>query len=195
VLSKVFQPIEKHPDVSEAARSGEPTLVDPTPVSASDVIQEATRSASAAAGGDNHTVSVETVGQGTPPPDEAAPRSDSPAAAATDSAAPATTAPADSNELKPNVGGDTGELTPNVPADPNELKPNVPNDNAQPLTPPQQVNQIQPGTDNQQTTSSSKTTGTTSDTAAASADDSASDADTASSKKKKKKGIHKLVPF
>jgi len=183
VLSKVFEPFEKHPNVAPAAKSGEPTLVDPTPVSASDVIQEAARAAAppAVGGPETHTVSVETVGQGAPPPGEAAPRSDATPAA---SGSPATqaAAPPDANELQPNVPPDAGELKPNVP------------DDAQALPPPQQVNEIQPGA-NQQSTASAPASGTAPATASSSQDEPASDADMSSSKKKKKKGIHKIVPF
>jgi len=184
-LSKVLEPFEKHPSITAAAKTGEPTLVDPTPVSASDVIQEANRAAAppAIGGSETHTVSVETVGQGTPPPSEAAPRSDATAPLTNESPAQATAAP-DANELKPNV-----------PPGANELKPNVPDDSAQVLPPPQQVNEIQQGGASQQSTASAPASGTTPATASSSADEPASDADMSSSKKKKKKGIHKIVPF
>ncbi|MBV8477914.1 MAG: outer membrane protein assembly factor BamD, partial [Acidobacteria bacterium] len=68
----------RHPDVAEATKVGAPTLVDPKPVSATDVVQAANRALISGAGrpGENK-VSVETVKQGTPPPNEPAPRSDS----------------------------------------------------------------------------------------------------------------------
>jgi outer membrane protein assembly factor BamD len=187
-LSKVFQPFEKHPNTAAAAKSGEPTLVNPTPMSASDVIQEASRAAAppAVGGAESHTVSVETVGQGAPPPGEVAPRSD--ATAPTNSGSPvagtANATPPDANELRPNVASDAGEL-----------KPNVPEDNGQALPPPQQVNQIQPSAASQQPAASGQSNGTAPATASSSGDEPASDADMASSKKKKKKGIHKIVPF
>jgi len=136
-LSKVMKTFAKHPNTSEATKVGEPTLVDPTPMSASQVVQQATRAAMGG-GGDSHSVSVETVKSGTPGPDQPAPRSDSPAAAdavavdttgTPDTAASPATAQPNPNELKPNSG----------PADPNELKPNVSEDNSQALPPPQQV--------------------------------------------------------
>jgi len=186
-LSKVFQPFEKHPNVAAAAKSGEPTLVDPTPVSASDVIQQANRAAGvpAVGGTESHTVSVETVGHGAPPPGEAAPRSDAtvPTGSGSPVAGTAAAAPPDADELKPNVASDAGEL-----------KPNVPDDSGQALPPPQQVNEIQPG-GNQHPAASGQANGTVPATASSSSDEPASDADMASSKKKKKKGIHKIVPF
>src|SRR6202142_3276523 len=42
-VSKVMGSFQKHPDVAQAARVGEPTLVDPEVVSATAVVQEATR--------------------------------------------------------------------------------------------------------------------------------------------------------
>ena len=63
------------------------------------------------------SVAIETVGKGAPGPDQAAPRSDTPAPETAATPADNPTAPAaDPNELKPNVA-----------ADPNELKPNVDN--------------------------------------------------------------------
>jgi outer membrane protein assembly factor BamD len=181
-LSKLLREFEKRPDVASSAHSGEPTLVDPKPVSASDVLQQATKAVFAPAGGS--TVSVETGGTGTPPSDQPVPRSD-----ATPPPAPAKGAasdnPAGPNELKPNVS----------PPDANELKPNVPADSgqAQALPPPQQVNEIQTPTASGQTSASPNAQNPD----AVSSGNQQGDADTpeASSKRKKKKGIHKLVPF
>jgi outer membrane protein assembly factor BamD len=188
-LSKVMRTFAKHPDVAEAAKVGEPTLVDPTPMSAGSVAQPVAPKTSGAFGGDK-SVSIETV-NGAPAANEAAPRSDAPpatppaadAAATTDAAASPAPAPADANELKPNVG----------PADANELKPNVPADASPALPPPQQVNEIQTGANSSgAATNAGASNGSTSST---SDQDSADDASVASSKHKKKKGIHKIVPF
>jgi len=205
-LSKVMKSFAKHPNVAEATKVGEPTLVDPTPMSASQVVQQATRVAMGNVGGSD-SVSVETVKSGTPGPDQPAPRSDTPvpadAAAADNSAAannssPPAPAQPDTNELKPNTG----------PADPNELKPNVSEDSGQALPPPQQVNEIQSGVATRPasggTTAAGSATGTapastgkSGDSSASSATDQSDDTDAtvASSKHKKKKGIHKVVPF
>ena len=199
-LSKVMKTFAKHPNTSEATKVGEPTLVDPTPMSASQVVQQATRAAMGG-GGDSHSVSVETVKSGTPGPDQPAPRSDSPAAAdaavavdatgTPDTAASPPAAHPNPNELKPNSG----------PADPNELKPNVSEDNGQALPPPQQVNEIQSGAAAQPPINGTSATTTanqkSADSSASSSTDKSDDADSseASSKHKKKKGIHKIVPF
>jgi hypothetical protein len=195
-FSKVMKSFAKHPDVADATKVGEPTLVDPTPMSATQVMQAATRAA-IGTGTDSHSVSIETVKGGPPGADQPAPRSDTPVPAdaaasnpaAADASAPAATQP-DPNELKPNAG----------PADPNELKPNVSDDNAQALPPPQQVNEIQSGVASPSagggttaaTASDPKSTGSS----ASSSTDQADDSDTtASSKHKKKKGIHKILPL
>jgi outer membrane protein assembly factor BamD len=132
VLTKVTHTFAKHPDVSGAPTKGEPTLVDQQPMSATEVVQEAGRAATGDNGKDSHTLSVETTGGGAPAENEAAPRSDAPP---TDvpavAAAPPEPEPA-TNEIKPDT---------NAPADPNELKPNVAAD-TQAAPPPQQVNEM-----------------------------------------------------
>jgi len=195
-ISKIMRSFEKHPSVAQATKVGEPTLVDPTPVSASQVVQQATRAALGAGGESNNSVSIETVG-GAPGPSQPAPRSDTPApadaAASADSSAAADTSapPAASNDLTPSTG----------PADPNELKPNVTEDNGQALPPPQQVNEIQGGAASAPANSASSAastgdtkSGDTSASSSAQANDD-TDATVASSKPKKKKGIHKIIPF
>ncbi|MFZ0803128.1 MAG: outer membrane protein assembly factor BamD, partial [Terriglobales bacterium] len=78
-LSKVMRAFAKHPNVAEAAKVGEPTLVDPTPMSASAVSQPTPRTASGGLG-DDKSVSIETV-SGAPAANENTPRSDAPPAA------------------------------------------------------------------------------------------------------------------
>src|SRR4029077_69147 len=78
-LSKVMGTFEKHPSVAEATKVGEPTLVDPPSMSATQVMQAATRAAmGTGATSASHSVSIETV-KGAPGPDQPAPRSDTPA--------------------------------------------------------------------------------------------------------------------
>jgi outer membrane protein assembly factor BamD len=190
MFGKLMRNFQKHPDVAQATKVGEPTLVDPPPISATEVVQQATRALAGPGAPSNNTVSVETVGKGAPPPDQAAPRSDAPVPE-NSATAPDTTAPpaADANELKPNV-----------PADPNELKPNVPSDGSQALPPPQQVNEIRPGAENQGANGNSgqaaSSDGKTGD-AASSSSQKKEDDDTvvSSSKRKKKKGLRKIIPF
>src|SRR5437762_5939655 len=187
MFGKVMRNFQKHPDVAQATKVGDPTLVDPQMVSATEVVQKATRAMMGTpAPSDNNAVSVEAVGKGAPPPDQAAPRSDTqnPATSVDNSAAPAPAA-ADPNELKPNAA-----------PDPNELKPNVGDENGQALPPPQQVNELAPGTANPAMPDPAKPGDAKTDDAASSSSQQAAD-DTAvsSSKHKKKKGLRKIVPF
>ena len=113
MLSKGLGNFEKFPDVSRASRVGEPTMVDPEPVTATGVVKELTNSL----GGGNSKLKVETL-NGAVPPNQEAPRSDATAAAAV----PAAAAPAAAAQLKPSVA-DPNELKPNVEPDPNALPP------------------------------------------------------------------------
>jgi len=184
MFGKVIRNFQKHPDVAQATKVGDPTLVDPQMVSATEVVQKAAnamRGTSTPA--DNNAVSIETVGKGAPPANQAAPRSDT--------ANPER--PVD-NSAAPPPAPDPNELKPNVAPDPNELKPNVADESGQALPPPQQVNELAPGA-NQAIPDAAKTgDGKTSDTAS-SANEPADDAAVSSSKRKKKKGLRKIVPF
>jgi outer membrane protein assembly factor BamD len=169
-MSSMMGNLEKHPDVSRTSHVGEPTMVDPVPVTATDVVKKV---ASSMGGGDNK-VGVVTV-SGTAAPGEATPRSDAPAVA--ESAAGIV--PADS-AVAPTPAATTADLKAGA-ADPNELKPNVdPDPNA--LPPLQQSNQL----DNN---------GGTPAIAASAPAKTEEMADISSSKKKKKKGLGKLNPF
>ncbi len=194
MMTKVLRNFSKHPDVAQASRVGEPTMVDPEPVSARDVMQSANKSMMGTP--DNDKVSVETVGNGAPPENGTAPRSDAPGASAMDPGAAAPEGSADPNAAPAAAPAaaqpDSNELTPNVAADPNELKPNVPAENGQALPPPAQVNEIQAGGDAAATTAgdASKT-----DASAPPDQQAATDQEISSSKHKKKKGLKKVVPF
>jgi outer membrane protein assembly factor BamD len=182
-VSKVMGSFQKHPDVAQAARVGEPTLVDPEVVSATAVVQEATRAMMGTpAPGEKGSVAIETLGTGGPPKaDQPAPRSDTPAPETAVTPADNPAAPAeDPNELKPNAAA----------ADPNELKPNVDNA-AQPAALPTQVNEIAPGANGQ----AANTAGQTADGGSATANDKEVEDAMSSSKHKKKKGLRKVVPF
>jgi hypothetical protein len=166
LMAKGLGTFQKGPDVSKAARVGDPTMVDPEPTTATNVI----RGLSQAASGGGGKMSA-TVVDGKITPNQEAPRSDTPAASA-DTAAPAPEQPAGTaaaaNELKPNVP-DANELTPNVEAaDPSALPPL------------QQSNQLEGGTPTASASSASKNEDL---------------ADISSSQKKKKKGLKKLNPF
>src|SRR5579884_1347071 len=70
MLSRMMSAFERHPDTASAAKLGDPTLTDPTPVSASEIVQRAGRVAMGTKG--NDTLSVQPVnpnpGANQPPP-------------------------------------------------------------------------------------------------------------------------------
>ena len=165
MMSHVLGGFKKHPDVALATKVGEPPLTDPQPVSARDIVQQASEAMlGKSASGGKESVAVEVVKDGTPPANASVPHSDNGAI----TPAPGTTSPADPNELKPNV-----------PADPNELKVDSSGDNKTAPAPPQ-VNEIGNDAAGSTASSSSSDTGTPG---------------TSTSKHKKKKGIHKVIPF
>jgi len=180
MVSTMVGNFEKHPDVAKASHVGEPTMVDPAPVTATDVVKQVSRSAGM--GGDNK-LSVETTG-GAVVPNQPTPRSDTPEAAADAAVATAPGQPA----TAPDPAAAAAEVKP-TPADPNELKPNVEADpNA--LPPLQQSNQLDNGGGASNSASSSSSANNSS------ANNNKEEmADISSSKKKKKKGIEKLNPF
>jgi outer membrane protein assembly factor BamD len=185
-LDRLMGVVKKGPDVAQAAKVGDPTLVDPTPVAARDVVTTSMRQAMGAPAGE-HGLLVETVKDAPPTANEAAPRSDA-APANSQPFARAANTPADPNELKP-AAPDPNELKPGAPPDPNELKPvaesqsAASSDAAQP--PPVQINEIQgPSSAGSGAVASSSSSATL-----------ATDKDVSSSKKKKKKGLKKILSF
>jgi outer membrane protein assembly factor BamD len=186
MFGKVMRNFQKHPDVAQATKVGDPTLVDPQIVSATEVVQKTTRAImGTSTPADNNAVSVEAIGKGTPPANQAAPRSDT--------ENPAT--PVD-NSAAPPPAVDPNELKPNVAPDPNELKPNVGDEDGQALPPPQQVNELAPGTTNPATPDATKAVDAkTTDAASSSSQQAEDDTAVSSSKRKKKKGLRKIVPF
>ena len=66
MLSKGLGNFEKFPDVSRTSRVGEPTIVDPEPVTATGVVKELTNSL----GGGNSKLKVETLNGAVPPNQE-----------------------------------------------------------------------------------------------------------------------------
>ena len=112
MVSRVMNNFTRHPEMAEAARVGEPTLVDPKPTSATQVVQEAGRvlAGGSVGGTGSGAVSVEQVKPGaTPPPSQAIPRSDSPNET---SAAPAE----GGNVSSPGTNGGGAASTTTIPA-------------------------------------------------------------------------------
>jgi len=185
LLSRMMSGFERHPDVSSATRIGDPTLTDPTPVPASDIVKAAGRVAAGGKGADS--LSVTTV-KGTPGPNDPAPRSDDPATGTTATAADPNSSAAqpDANELKPTPDAAADPAAAAATPDPNELKPDAPAD--QPAPAPAQVNEIQPGNGTSPAASQASTNN-------AAGQQLADDKDLASSKHKKKKGLlRKVIP-
>ena len=180
-LSRMMSTFGRHPNVAPATRMGEPALTDPTPVSASTLVQQASHVAMGGKGKDS--LSVTTV-NGTPGPNDPAPRSDAAADPASPGADPnAAPAQPDPNELKPTATA--ADPAPAAALDPNELKPTVSAD--QPAPAPAQVNEIQ-----QNGGSPAAAQGASNN---ADGQQLADDKDLASSKHKKKKGLlHKVIP-
>jgi outer membrane protein assembly factor BamD len=184
-LDQLMNVLKKGPDVANAAKVGDPTLVDPTPLSGSQLAGDTMRTVTGSSAGE-HGLSAEIVKNGSAAANEPAPRSD--AASSNGQPFARTNPTADPNELKP-VAADPNELKPSVPADPNELKPAVSQSAASAgaaLPPPVQVNEIQQG---------SAPSGGDAGAGSSSTSNLASDKDVSSSKKKKKKGIKKIISF
>jgi outer membrane protein assembly factor BamD len=184
MLSRLMSGFEKHPDVSPATRIGDPTLTDPTPLPASDIVKAASRVA-AGTGKGNNSLSVQTI-KGAPTESDPVPRSDTPPAdpAATANDPSAAPAQPDPNELKPTPDAAAAPAAAAAAADPNELKPEAPAD--QPAPAPAQINEIQPGNAPAAAQASPNN---------ADGQQLADDKDLASSKHKKKKGLlHKVIP-
>ena len=176
-VQKLMGLVKKGPDVAAASKIGDPSLADPEPISARDLISKEVQSVSDP--GPSGKVGVEIINPNQPSGDPASPSNPTPPGGSPFGAAPvATTPPPTAATPDPN------ELKPNAAPDPNELKPtDAAGDQAPP--PPTQVNEIQQGQ------------GQSSSSATASADNStpASDEDLSSSKKKKKTGLKKIIPF
>jgi outer membrane protein assembly factor BamD len=185
MLSHMMSGFEKHPNVSSATRIGDPTLNDPTPVPASDIVKAASRVA--AGGKGNNSLSVQTV-RDAPTESDPVPRSDTPAPDPAAAVPDPNAAPAqpDPNELKPTPDAAADSAAAAAVPDPNELKPDAPADKPAPA--PTQVNEIQPGNGTSPAAAQDASSN-------AAGQQLADDKDLASSKHKKKKGLlHKVIP-
>jgi len=182
LMSSMMGGLGKRPDTSHAAHTGEPTMVDKDPVTATGVVRDLAQAAGAGGASADGKLSA-TVVNASVAPNQEPPRSDA-ATVSADTTAPAgqdqapATGPAPdaatANELKPNVG-DANELKPNVEPDPNALPPL------------QQSNQL--------ANTSGTSGGQSGNPSARSSQKNEDLADISSSKKKKKKGLGKLNPF
>ena len=120
---KVMENFKHAPDVSEATKVGEPTLVDPKQASAPELVRSASASIMSGLTGSNKAT-VETVGAGAAPPENApTPRSDAPpgsdAPATPPGATAETTPPAASGMVNraPAYGNTTNDAVPELQND------------------------------------------------------------------------------
>ncbi len=180
-VGKVMENFHKGPDVSEAVKVGEPTLVDPKQASAPDMVRSASASVISILQGagmsNGNNVSVERVNPGAPLPAENAPVPHS-------SALPGNTAAGDTAAVAPGEttaapGGSTAAAAGSDMK--NDLAPAA--SGAAPIPPPTQVNDV--------ANSSSSTPASATSTTAQQAPPANSDTESSSKKKKK----HKLLPF
>jgi outer membrane protein assembly factor BamD len=169
-VQKMMGLIRKGPDVAHAAHTGDPSLADPTPVAATDILRKETTAGMGAP--EKNEVGVSIVNDKQPAANDVPPAADAAGNAAGGSpfgntAGNAAPPAQDPNELKPTAAADSNELTPSdTGADAS-------------LPPPTQVNEI---------SSSSSADAKYNDPTPA------NDADLSSSKHKKH-GLKKIVPF
>ncbi len=182
-VSKVMENFHRGPDVSEATKFGEPTLVDPKQASAPDLVRQANAivTSSGDAGGGNH-VSVERVSPGATPAENApVPRSDD----STPGTAASTGGVASSGDAANGATTDAGSgATSEAPAAGSDMKNDLaPASTATaspaPPLPPTQVNDVAGA-------SSSSTQSSASSSTQQQAAPANSDTESSSKKKKKK---------
>jgi outer membrane protein assembly factor BamD len=171
-FGRLMTSFHRHPDVSQASKVGEPTLMPPRETNATDVTREAQRVALGPSTGPS-TATVETVGKGAaPPPNQPVPRS-----TAGDASAPAgSPAASDSNAIP--------ELAPM----PDASQPSI----QAPQQAPAQVNEAAAG--DSQSSSTAASSGSQQASSSSSSDSVQGTNDTQSSSKKKKKK-RKLWPL
>jgi outer membrane protein assembly factor BamD len=194
-FGKMMSTFHKAPDnLTRAAKVGEPTLVDPPPTNAPQLIHEAQNMALGVPDSGNGTVSVEKTTNPDARKSDPIPRSEAAPNSSPESAAPPTPAAASSSAAGSDTG--IGELTPN--AAPAAQSGNAPSaasaggtaaaapdassgTGSAPPAAPAQVNEIE--------------NGSSTDAGNASSANSTTDQGSSSSKKKKKTGLKKIVPF
>jgi outer membrane protein assembly factor BamD len=200
MFGRLVGQFNRHPDVAAATKTGEPTIVDPKMMSATEVAQAAGRAVLGGnVGSADNKVSIETIKGGAPNPGEPTPRSDSPPPADNPAASDAAAASGSSAAAETASPGGSSSPQPDSSNGIPELKPNVPDDSGgQPLPPPPQVNEIQAApalgqpaaTSGDPVKADAASAGGSSSSSTSRKDD---DPNVSSSKKKKKK--HKLIPF
>lgn len=209
MVSRFMDNLRKGPttSIAHATVTGAPTMVDPKPVSAADLIRDAGNVGAQKKQGKD-TLAVEPVKEGTPPPNQPIPRSDAPPATDNNNSGISDLQPiADTSATGAAPGGGPNTVTPaTTPSgDSPVVSPAAPSNGAQPTAQQAQASSVQStaGTDaaatppaqvNEASQPASGESSSNANTAAASTEQ-AQNQDVSSSKAKKKKGLHKLVPF
>ncbi|HEY7616417.1 MAG TPA: outer membrane protein assembly factor BamD, partial [Terriglobales bacterium] len=189
MFGRLMGNFSRHPDVAAATKTGEPTLVDPKPISATEVVQSANRAMLGAAAPSENKVSVETIKSVTPPASEEVPRSDSATPGSNSNSAAPAAAGSNSEQVPAENSAGAPDANTGIP----ELKPNVPDQGVQ-APPPAQLNEIQPGSENPPAATDSQSSDANSSGSSTSKQKQKEDDSNVSSSKKKKKK-HKLFPF
>jgi outer membrane protein assembly factor BamD len=186
-VGKVMENFSHTPDVSEADKVGEPSLVDPKQTSAPDIVRavEASIRATAAGGQGNNQVSVERVDEGAAPPANAPiPRSDAEPGATTSSDNAATNA-SDNNATTGGAGNPAPVDNSAGTEMGNDLAPAANNGSA-PLPPPTQINDL---------ANSGSSHSSSAAASSSSAQQQAPPIDPSKESSSKKKKKHRLIPF
>jgi len=164
-FSRLMSSFHRRPDVTQASKTGEPTLVAPPETNATDVSRRAVQAILGSSG--SSTVTTQIVGTGAPPPSQPVPRSEN-----------------GGTSTPTNLGGGTGNPIP-------ELKPA--GEAAQPPTqaPQQAPAQVNEAAGDSPSSSAAQQSSASSSSSSGAVQGS-NDAQSSSKKKKKKK---KLWPF
>ncbi len=183
-LSPILDNFNRHPNTARATKMGDPTLVDPPTVTATDIVKHANE---ALLGAGDGKVSVETVKGPVSLENQQAPRSDSPQPAAPGTVpAPVpdagTSVPAPTSEQTGIQDLNIGAAATPDPATPTGTSSSATTNGTVPLPPPQQVNEVQ-----QQSTTGAEAANAAAKAATAGSTPVATEDPTASSSKKKKK--------
>lgn len=168
-LERLMINFHRRPDISQAAKVGDPTLVAPRETNAADVAREAQRALMGTSGGGTSAVTVETGPRGgaAPPPNQPVPRSAS-----------------DSSGTPANPAGAADNAIPELAPTPDASQPTT-------QVPPSAPAQVNEAAGDSQASSSSSNSGTQQSGSSSTATQGSSDSQSSSKGKKKRK----LWPF
>ena len=190
-FGKMMENFHKGPDVTEAAKVGEPTLVEPKQASAPDLVRAANNSVMSSFSNlnGNNQVTVERVGNAPPPENAPVPRSDATPGTAllpnTANVAPASPATGGTASAAPAAGNTNSTAIPELQ---NDLQPTGTNDAAAaPQKAPPQVNDVAASSSSSDSSSQSPAAADSTSGTQAQAAPAANPTSESTSKKKKKK--------